>query len=667
MRHYDLAPVAEVAMNPRAYAQSMEQAGGRKVLVGLEFEVLVPKDVVLKNQSGVSAGPVWPEVIEDVAWADGIDMDYLSINNSDEFQTINSLVTTRGGARLPTAYKKWNQEKFKSAVDPLVAAVFNKITNPVVHTAVVEAYQTLMQAWQRSRTVNYEYLEYKDIVEEVLVKVKAKIISSIPATAPEEKLAVRQAAHEIGHLAVKVGNLYNYMQIGTHYQNFYNDLAGTPVRSLGDLLRSGAVKFDMRALASPANRQNLVGLWYAARGQTPTHRQRSSSASGIDQQTRVFLQSQLAPMFGDVIVFNSYHEKRKNTTSWYVEPDGSLRPNLGDGSAEVVSPPLPANEAIEAIKNFYRLAIRNDFYTNDSTGLHINVSIPQRTDLLKLMMFLGDEYVLKTFNRLDNDYAQSIVKSTIKALRDEHDSLPRPGDEFDEIVNDTINDLAAEHMSSVNYNGKYFSFRQAGGDYLNNLRAVLDTVGRFVRALIIASSPDQHRKDYLSKLYKLREKGADEKPPVSDIEQAREQIRQLKAEGASVARTYFFKFGEGTVKGFKESIQLRYSNYSISWAPATEDDVKKFIGKGHGLSSNTKAMAQADPQNLFVGTAIGIGANPRKYSDLTDGQAGSFDAPNGWTRIGVYWGLPAGRIEPGTPEIQQLIKQIIKNISKTKR
>jgi hypothetical protein len=78
-------------------------------------------------------------------------------------------------------------------------------------------------------------------------------------------------------------------------------------------------------------------------------------------------------------------------------------------------------------------------------------------------------------------------------------------------------------------------------------------------------------------------------------------------------------------------------------------------------------MAQADPQNLFVGTAIGIGANPRKYSDLTDGQAGSIDAPNGWTRIGVYWGLPAGRIEPGTPEIQQLIKQIIKNISKTKR
>jgi hypothetical protein len=663
MRHYDLVP--EAAMNPRAYAQSMEQAGSRNVLVGLEFEVLVPRDVVLKSQSGASAAPLWHEMVEDVAWAAGIGMDNLSINASEEFQTINSLVTTRGGARLPTAYKKWNQARYKPIVDPMVDAVFGKITNPVVHTAVVEAYQTLMQAWQRSRTVNYEYLEYKDIVEEVLIKVRAKTYYTYytPTTAPEEELAVKQAAQEIGKLATKVSNLYNFMEIGTHYQNFYNELAGTAVSSLGDLLRSGAVKFDMRSLAAPANRQNLIGLWYSAQGLSPPRR----GASGIDSQTRVFLQSQLASMFEDVIVFDSYHQKRKNTTSWYVEPDGSLRPNPGDGSSEVVSPPLPAGAAIEALKDFYRLAIRNDFYTNNSTGLHINVSIPEQTDLLKLMVFLGDEYVLKSFDRLDNDYAQSIVKSTISALRDEHDSLPRLGDEFDEIVNDTVRDLVDEHFSSVTYNGTYFSFRHAGGDYLNNLRVVLDTVGRFVRALIIASSPDQHRKDYLTKLYKLREKGADEKPPVSTIEQAREQIRQLKAEGASVARTYFFKFGEGTVKGFKESIQLRYSNYSISWAPATADDVKKFIGKGHGLSSNTKAMVQADPQNLFVGTAIGIGANPRKYSDLTDGQAGSFDAPNGWTRLGVYWGLPAGRIEPGTPEIQQLIKQIIKNISKTKR
>jgi hypothetical protein len=661
MRHYDLVP--EAAMNPRAYAQSMEQAGGRKVLVGLEFEVLVPRDVVLKSQSGAGAAPLWHEMIEDVAWTDGIGMDNLTIiDYGEEFQTINGLVTTRGGARLPTAYKKWNQAQFKHIVDPMVDEFFNKIRNTAVRSTFMETYQTLMQEWQRSRTINYEYLEYKDIVEEVLIKTRSRSAFN-GSTDPEDQLASRQAAHEIGRLALKVNNLYNYMELGTLYQKFYNELAGTTVDSLGDLLRSGAVKFDMRSLATPANQQNLIGLWYSAQGLSPPRR----GSSGIDSQTRVFLQSQLKPMFGDVVVFDSYHQTAKNMTSWYVEPDGSLRPNSGDGSAEVVSPPLPAGTAIEALKDFYRLAIRNDFYTNNSTGLHINVSIPEQTDLLKLMVFLGDEYVLKSFDRMDNDYAQSIVKNTIRALRDEHDSLPRIGPEFKDIVHDIVGDLVDEHFSSITYNGTYFSFRHAGGNYLSNLKAVLDTVGRFVRALIIASSPDQHRKDYLTKLYKLREKGADEKPPVSTIEQAREQIRQLKAEGASVARTYFFKFGEGTVKGFKESIQLRYPNYSISWAPATEDDVKKFISKGHGLGSNTKAMAQADPQNLFVGTAVGIGANPRKYSDLTDGQAGSFDAPNGWTKLGVYWGLPAGRIEPGTPEIQQLIKQIIKNISKTKK
>ena len=660
MRHYDLVP--EAAMNPRAYAQSLEQASNRNVLVGMEFEVLVPRDVVLKSQSGAGAAPLWHEMVEDVTWADGIGMNNLSINYGEEFQTINGLVTTRGGAKLPTAYKKWNQAQFKPIVDPMVDEFFNKIRNTAVRSTFVEAYQTLMQAWMKSRTINYEFLEYKDIVEEVLIKTRSKSAFN-GATDPEDQLAFQQAAHGIGLLALKLNNLYNYMELGTLYQKFYNELAGTTVNSLGDLLRSGAVKFDMRSLAAPANQQNLIGLWYESQGLPPPRR----GVSGIDSQTRVFLQSQLKPMFGDVVVFDSYHQSAKNMTSWYVEPDGSLRPKPNDGSAEVVSPPLPAGAAIEALKDFYRLAIRNDFYTNNSTGLHINVSIPEQTDLLKLMVFLGDEYVLKSFDRMDNDYAQSIVKNTIRALRDEHDSLPRIGPEFKDIVHDIVGDLVDEHFSSITYNGTYFSFRHAGGNYLSNLKAILDTVGRFVRALIIASSPDQHRKDYLTKLYKLREKGADEKPPVSTIEQAREQIRQLKAEGASVARTYFFKFGEGTVKGFKESIQLRYRNYSISWAPATEDDVKKFISKGHGLGSNTKAMAQADPQNLFVGTAIGIGANPRKYSDLTDGQAGSFDAPNGWTKLGVYWGLPAGRIEPGTPEIQRLIKQIIKNISKSKK
>ena len=79
----------------------------------------------------------------------------------------------------------------------------------------------------------------------------------------------------------------------------------------------------------------------------------------------------------EVTVFKRYHEHKKNMTDWYIEPDGSLEGNNdGDGTAEVVSPPLPAKDAVQALKNFFALAAQHKIYTNESTGLHINVSIP---------------------------------------------------------------------------------------------------------------------------------------------------------------------------------------------------------------------------------------------------------------------------------------------------
>ena len=48
-----------------------------------------------------------------------------------------------------------------------------------------------------------------------------------------------------------------------------------------------------------------------------------------------------------------------------------------------------------------------NLYTNNSTGLHINVSIPDKLDVLKLAVFTGDQYVLQQFGRQNSDYAVS--------------------------------------------------------------------------------------------------------------------------------------------------------------------------------------------------------------------------------------------------------------------
>jgi hypothetical protein len=59
------------------------------------------------------------------------------------------------------------------------------------------------------------------------------------------------------------------------------------------------------------------------------------------------------------------------------------------------------------------------------------------------------------------------------------------------------------HTASISDNGKYISFRHAGGDYLQNYTSVFNVVGRFIRAMIIASDPTLYAQEYQTKLAKL--------------------------------------------------------------------------------------------------------------------------------------------------------------------
>ena len=100
----------------------------------------------------------------------------------------------------------------------------------------------------------------------------------------------------------------------------------------------------------------------------------------------------------------------KNITDWYVEPDATINPNdpKREAGVELVSPPLPVKEAMEALNAFYKTAKEAGWYTNGSTGIHINISIPKKIDVLKLAVFLGDEYLLKTFGREASSMAVSV-------------------------------------------------------------------------------------------------------------------------------------------------------------------------------------------------------------------------------------------------------------------
>jgi hypothetical protein len=107
----------------------------------------------------------------------------------------------------------------------------------------------------------------------------------------------------------------------------------------------------------------------------------------------------------DVRASDNYHSGNTLRPSvanqrYIVEPDGSLEPdNPNDRGLEFVSPPLPIDEILSDLNKVKAWAKEYGCYTNDSTGLHINISVPgysrENLDFVKLALLMGDKYVLR--------------------------------------------------------------------------------------------------------------------------------------------------------------------------------------------------------------------------------------------------------------------------------
>lgn len=205
-------------------------------------------------------------------------------------------------------------------------------------------------------------------------------------------------------------------------------------------------------------------------------------------------------------IFYEYHESTKKANTWYIEPDGSLEPDdWQDAGLEVVSPPLPAVNAVVALDQFYGIASKLKLYTNESTGLHINISSEKPVDLLKLLVFIGDDHVLQQFNREENDYAEGVLRRAKEYIGE----FPETGSteairRWAVDASKAAKELMDEHTSSISIGagGRYLSLRHAGNDYLENRKTVEQTVGRFIRCMVIAANPDLYFNDYMRKLAK---------------------------------------------------------------------------------------------------------------------------------------------------------------------
>jgi hypothetical protein len=234
--------------------------------------------------------------------------------------------------------------------------------------------------------------------------------------------------------------------------------------------------------------------------------------------------TEAAESFSDAVgrhvnVSGSYHGVRKEG-EYTVEPDGSLEADDSDDAGlEFVSPPLPLDQMLSDLNKIVVWAKQYGCYTNQSTGLHMNVSVPnfsrENLDYVKLAILLGDQYVLQQFGRLSNTYTKSAlgkVKAIIQnkpeqtqaALQQMKNSL---GSEAARVIHSGTTDK----YTSINTKDGYIEFRSPGGDWLNaNFEKLEATLLRFVVALDAACDPQKYRQEYLKKLYKLLEPTTDE-------------------------------------------------------------------------------------------------------------------------------------------------------------
>jgi hypothetical protein len=219
-----------------------------------------------------------------------------------------------------------------------------------------------------------------------------------------------------------------------------------------------------------------------------------------------------------VKVSSGYHNATRKEGQWIVEPDTSLRPDDGeDFGLEIVSPPMPLSQALEQLQAVTDWANSpyGSAYTNDSTGLHMGVSVPYKggdVDYLKLILFLGDEYVLQSFGREANSYTKSAMQKFRENIRggraDPAGAMALMKSNLIEFAYREIQKgVGTGKYTSAHIQDGYIEFRSAGGDWLAEGDAepgkLENTMLRYARAMQIAADPSAERREFAKKLYKL--------------------------------------------------------------------------------------------------------------------------------------------------------------------
>ena len=176
-------------------------------------------------------------------------------------------------------------------------------------------------------------------------------------------------------------------------------------------------------------------------------------------------------------------------------------------TAEIVTHPIPYGEVTSFVQEFFQYLIDTfKFQTNHSTGFHINVSIKERTkiDFCKLFVFMGEEYELRKYSRVNNVYAKSHI-TTVAPTKEQSIKDIKDIQDFTKDVNDRIKTTGKYFSFNINHwrTLHYIEFRIAGGHYSEKVPLLIQSINRYVNILDIATDPEKHKQEYYKKVAQL--------------------------------------------------------------------------------------------------------------------------------------------------------------------
>lgn len=227
--------------------------------------------------------------------------------------------------------------------------------------------------------------------------------------------------------------------------------------------------------------------------------------------------------------FNSSFELVQDKT---IEIDHHAQSEYG---MELVSPPLSLKQSLGHLQQVFDWMIKSGHKTNQSTGLHINISVEglnlQNLDKLKLLLLLGEHRVQQLFHRLMNTYTESHVELLKKLiaqseLRQKSWTKFREFEHLKQVLNSKI-DL--KKYRTVNFSKipqGYLEFRIIGNqDYHLKWSLVKQTTISYAFVLLAALDPHAFVDKYEQELARMFALG---------LSQARPQYPDLSHKYASM-------------------------------------------------------------------------------------------------------------------------------------